>query len=292
MVKTKDIVVVGLDLSLNGPGFVAVQLQTDVAFRLKIINAGYVTQKNKKYGGVESLHALQAISSDVPAEVHVMKPRKLKTTKIEREPEGVFTGRRRQFTSYAITEFIDNVVNSIEFVHGIVVMENYAYSTKSTGQMELAEVAGLIKNFLWLNNIPLRLIDPLSVKMFATGHGSSKKIHMREAAKECGVVLDDILFEDVTAKYPFMFKDKYRTKDLAGPGTDIIDAFFLAQFGAFEVAVRRGELTLEQLLPCERKEFLKTTDKKPTNVLSRSYAARVNGGGWGKGDSVAGWIDG
>jgi len=244
---------------------------------------------NKKFGSNECHSAIQAISRNGKAELHIMQPRKAKTKSREKEPEGIFTGRRRQFTSFAITEFIRELAPPMNV---IVVMENYAYSTKSTGQMELAEIAGLIKNFLWLNNIPLRLIDPLSVKMFATGHGTSKKIHMREAAKECGVELDDMLFEEVTAKYPFMFNGDFRTKDLAGPGTDIIDAFFLAQFGAFEVAVRRGELTLEQLLPSNRKEFLKTTDKKPTNVLSRSYGARVDGGGWGKGNSVADWIDG
>jgi hypothetical protein len=168
-------------------------------------------------------------------------------------------------------------------------MEDYAYSSKCAAQFELAEVSGIIRNWLWVNCVPLRLLDPLTVKKFATANAFAAKVHMIAKARELGFSTPVELLESGSKfKYPIEspFNAERITKDVAGPGADMADAFHIARMTAMEVQVRRGQLGLDNLMAYERGEFLKVTKCQPTNVLSRPYVVNQSVGDWVNGSRV------
>lgn len=95
-------------------------------------------------------------------------------------------------------------------------MEDYSYA--STGRVfHLGENSGLLKHYLWKNDIPFDLIPPTVIKKFATNKGNSGKER-----------LDEVFMEETK----FNLK-KYLTQTLKqwNPSSDIIDSYFIAKMG-------------------------------------------------------------
>jgi hypothetical protein len=100
------------------------------------------------------------------------------------------------------------------------------YSMGSKGKVfNIAEHAGMLKYFLWLNKVPYELVPPTVVKKFATGKGNADKPKMYEAFKaQGGPELQSIMFPNRAG--------------VSSPVSDIVDAYFIAKYGVEHV---RGE---------------------------------------------------
>ncbi len=246
--------VVGLDLSINGPGFCILK---DGWFDVY----GYITTTGKycfatdKYG-------------------HQFRSRGSATKKHSAEDKDCFAARRRSFISEKVIAFI----KAAWCPDLIVVMENYAYGSKSTGQYELGEISGIIRAYLWENEIPLRLIDPVTVKQWATGNAYAKKIHMRYGAERDAFTLPDEYFNLKGEKFKQKIvvedndgNEHILTHDLKGPGTDIIDAYHLARMGWYEYLVRSKQTIVDDLTSAHKHCLIKTTPTQPLGILHRPY---------------------
>jgi hypothetical protein len=141
--------------------------------------------------------------------------------------------------------------------------------------LEIAEVAGLFKNTLWDWATPLRIHDPMSVKLWATGNAYAKKIEMRKSAEAEAFHLPDELF-GVGTKFgnPIVVGESHYTHDITGPGTDLVDAYHLACMARYEILVRRGLVSLDKLDDKKRRVFLRVTKKHPVNLLDRPFICK------------------
>jgi hypothetical protein len=97
------------------------------------------------------------------------------------------------------------------------------YSMGSKGKVfNIAEHAGMLKYFLWLNKVPFEIVPPTVLKKFATGKGNADKQKMcTHFACESGVDLMAHMFPDRTG--------------VSSPVTDIVDSYYLARFGVEHV---------------------------------------------------------
>jgi hypothetical protein len=146
------------------------------------------------------------------------------------------------------------------WVCGYYSIEGYAIhqGVSSTNRLlQIAELTGSLKELIYHGGGRMRIHDPMSVKMFAL-HGRATKRDMREAAKQDGFELPDALFKETK-------------KDLDGPGTDVIDAYWLGKMLVMELQLRKGTLLLSDLLPNQIKVFNRVTKSFPVNVLARPF---------------------
>ncbi len=254
----EDTTIIGIDLSLNGPGFVAMDCMTG-----EVLATGYSTAVKKYY--FEDLDT-----------AHYLPPKwgEAKTKNRAAEDSDMFNARRRQHTYDLISDFVDLWHTD----DTLVVIEDYAYDSKSTGQYELAEISGLLRNYLWEEGIPLRLHDPISVKRWATGDAYAKKMHMRQAAVDDGFVPQERMFGDKGEKFkhPIVMDGKAYTHDLTGPGCDIIDAYHLAVMGRIELLVREGQKEMTELPIIQKNIFFRVTKRHPVCFLERPFIQRVD----------------
>jgi Holliday junction resolvasome RuvABC endonuclease subunit len=252
----KQVFVVGIDLSLNHFGFVAADLEWKFPFY------SFMTDhKTFMSGGFAWYRWL-------------LKSRDRKTA----EDIDAYTARRRDVvvehmqTNIAIlTDYLRQVCN-VSDGDTYVAFEGYSYGSKSTGLFEIAEVTGCVQNLFYNSGSNLRLYDPLSVKMFATGTARClKKDMVAEATKLCPDFKDFSKF--VTTK-----KKKTSTgtvEEFDGPITDLADAYFLARMLTYELQLRSGQKELKDLSEQERRVFLRTTKGNPINVLDKPFATKV-----------------
>lgn len=69
----------------------------------------------------------------------------------------------------------------------LVALEDY--SLNSPGRIalvRLGEIGGIVRTWLWENDVPFRTIPPASIKKFATGNGNADKPLMISRAVELG----------------------------------------------------------------------------------------------------------
>jgi hypothetical protein len=139
-------------------------------------------------------------------------------------------------------------------------IEGYAIhqGSNSTNRiLQIAELTGVLKNIIYTRGGMMRIHDPLSVKMYAYS-GKATKREMREAAGADGFVLPDDLFKETK-------------KDLDGPGTDVVDAYWLGKMLVTELKLRSGELVMSDLPENQIKVFNRVTKAFPVNVLARPF---------------------
>lgn len=91
------------------------------------------------------------------------------------------------------------------------------YSMGSKGRVfAIAENTAIIKHLMWKNGNTIVSVPPTTVKKFATGKGNADKQMMYEAfVKQTGIELNKLMFGD---------------KKVGSPVTDIVDAYFIAQW--------------------------------------------------------------
>lgn len=134
---------------------------------------------------------------------------------------------------------------------GVLALEDYAYGM-ARGAHQIGEMGGAVRRQIKRHGWPLRLHDPTSVKLFATGRGDAKKPEVIRAVLERWGV-------DFTTLHPKV-------------GEDLADAYTLARMALTEYRVRQGVVDLTELTEAERRVFLRTTKARPTNLLDRPFA--------------------
>jgi hypothetical protein len=106
----------------------------------------------------------------------------------------------------------------------LVVIEDYAMGAKGR-VFHLGENCGLLKHKLWHNGLTFQVIAPTQLKKFATGKGNADKCAMVEAFNQrTGMDLSSTMGGG---------------KDCGSPVSDVVDSWFLADYG---VSIRKTKL--------------------------------------------------
>lgn len=215
--------IVGLDLSINSSGMVKFTLDDDFNI-IETDYRGFTSVKKNESGKVFHYR-----KKDFPTNLH-----------------------QNEWMLQHVLEFIDDV--------DYVAIEDYAYS--ATGKVfHIAEWCGNVKYHAFLRNKKIRLIDPNSVKMFATSRGNCDKLSMAEAYSK----LDDD-YKVNLLNYPPVTKTAG-----ASPTSDIIDAFYLAKILYYELKLRHGLISMSNLPEHEIRVFNRCTKSNPVNLLDREF---------------------
>lgn len=141
-----------------------------------------------------------------------------------------------------------------------VALEDYAYAAR--GGHQIGEAGGILRIALldqpWIR---LRMYDPLSVKIFATGRGDTK-------GKE-------LIREGLVAQWPGPYPwDHLPDDEVVG---DLYDALTMAHMLHTELQLRAGLITLDQLTDHQRRIYLRTTKTHPVNCLDRQFSSKFMG---------------
>lgn len=154
--------------------------------------------------------------------------------------------------------YLDKIISP---AHQYVGVEDYAYRAPQ-GAHQIGEVGGLIRLKLWRIGCSFRLLDPLSVKMFAAHDGTAKK---------------DLMIETVNARWPEtkIFSRCSELRAAQSPEEeDLCDAYAIAQMTWTEVKLRHGVLLASQLHEKELQVFNRCTKRWPISVLGREWLKR------------------
>jgi Holliday junction resolvasome RuvABC endonuclease subunit len=205
----------GLDNSVNSPGVVWYEVDDD---SLDIKSRSYVTFTTvKKNSSANKIHF-----------------------------------KKDQFNSN-IEQYIwnrDNIIDRLGAMPDYVAFEDYAYA--SVGKVfNIAESTAALKIKLYESNVNIRLHDPCSLKMFASGFGNADKVRMRECY--------DALPNDV--KLP----------DFDGSDDNVVDAYYLCEILLLELKLRKGLVSTKELPENVIKVFNRVTKAFPENILSRDF---------------------
>lgn len=219
-------IICGLDISKNSPA--VTKLYVDDS-DLTVLNVEYVSF------------------------VSVKKYEKLKGVNFYKKNDFIYSFDQFRFMKDTIIKFIGDAAS-------YCAIEDYAYS--AAGKItELAEFTGLIKYDLYCNlGTSMRLYDIPSIKLYATGNGTSDKLEMAEAFNQFEGLKPDL------KDFPLVEKPGG-----ISPTSDIIDSFFIAQLLLLELKLRRGLIELKDLTEDKIKIFNRTTKSFPTNILARDF---------------------
>ena len=95
-------------------------------------------------------------------------------------------------------------------------MEGYSFGSKGRALFQIAENGGILKYRLQEKYGQIEVIPPANIKKFATGKGNADKEKMYEQfKKDTNIDLMKALDQET----------------LASPVTDIVDAYYIAQYG-------------------------------------------------------------
>ena len=257
--------VIGIDLSTNHVGIVSLDYETGKVFETGILtdlkgflDTGFV---NYEYY--------------------------LKLWKEKEETKDSFIARRRRSVSNDVEDCIlqmsrhfyacdtsssqvyQTYLEQTELKDVYIAMEDYAFGAFARGIFENAEICGILKNYLYCHKINLRLIDPLSIKKWATGNGHCLKKEMSLVARSEGFDIPDKLVKVVKKSVK-----KVEVEDFDGPGTDLADAYFLAQMLRTELLVREGKVEIKDLREHKREIFLRVSKRFPENLVVRPFICK------------------
>lgn len=224
-------VVIGLDLSLAHGACVAVALDTRV---------GLVV-------GVRA-YATQAKDCRAP-NVERVPPAIVKAHPLQRGAS------RLDWINCWLNSTLAHVDHVPEAGPALIGLEDYAYDA-GQGAHQIGEVGGIARLHLvrrYGARLRLRLHDPTTLKMAATGKGNAKKPDMLAAVPDDAV--DGL--------------DLKRLGDVAAE--DAVDAWHLARLVLVEAKVRAGLIRLDELTEGQRRAFLRVTESNPVNLLDRPY---------------------
>jgi len=144
-----------------------------------------------------------------------------------------------------------------EFLPDIIGVEGYAFSRANQAH-QLGEVGGMVRLTTFNDGRSLRIHDPATLKLFATGKGNATKDEVRDA------VHDDWNYFWTTFN---LQQEDYEPRVLE----DFADAYTLAQMVVVEARLRCGSTTLSQLEPHQIRAFNRVTKVNPVNLLVREW---------------------
>ena len=217
--------IAGLDLSLNGSGCVIADLNPNT---FEIISYNYL-----------SFTTIKKLSSD----------------KIYYHKKDHFRNRYLKYNW-----MIDKILKFINFSEHIAI-EGYSYASKGNSIFDIAEFSGIIKFKLLDYSYKLRIHDPSSIKMFATGKGNADKMVMQEA-----YILGTSNPLGLPDKIPLLKK-----KNESNPRADIVDAYYIMKLLHTELQLRNGIITIQNLSVKHLEIFNRVTKAYPVNILSTPF---------------------
>lgn len=100
-------------------------------------------------------------------------------------------------------------------------IEDYSLGSKNGLIVNIAENCGLLKYFLYHNNISYNIISPKSIKKFA-GNGNAKKSDMYKFFLQ---------HTDIDLIKIF----NYTGNNISSPIADVVDAYFIAKYGLSKI---------------------------------------------------------
>lgn len=149
-------------------------------------------------------------------------------------------------------------------------IEGYSYASKSTSICQIAELTGYLKQKIFMGGGNIRIHDPLTVKLFATGKGNCMKKDVVEAAMSGFNIPEGLIKKKQVRKK----KGAPKIEEFDGPATDLADAYFLANMLHTELQLRAGFVTLDKLSEKARRIFLRVTKAYPINLLDRGFICK------------------
>ena len=141
-----------------------------------------------------------------------------------------------------------------------VAIEDYAFN--ATGRVfHIAEFAGLVKYKLYKMNKKIRLYDPGTIKLFASGKGNGDKIRMYDS------------YKDTNDNYQFDINTLPEVRQSSGksPTSDLIDAYFACNLLKTELTIRKGLKTVRDYDETIIKVFNRVTVAHPQNILVEDF---------------------
>jgi Holliday junction resolvasome RuvABC endonuclease subunit len=138
-------------------------------------------------------------------------------------------------------------------------VEGYAFAAVSNSSYQYGELGGLARRVLTRAGCKLRIHDPLSVKMFATGKGNAKTPELLEI-----VPGDD---RDAWLDIEVNLKGQQVAEDLGV-------AYWIARLVFIEVELRAGRFQLNELDEKRVRVFNRVTKTYPVNLLDRDWLER------------------
>lgn len=153
-----------------------------------------------------------------------------------------------EWLKHHVNKFRNTTIDSRQ-VDLYVAIEGYAFSgNDSRGASDTHELCGVIKHWLFKRNIPIRIYDPLSVKLAWAGKGNATKEDMINVVeRRFNLILDD---EDTAAE-------------------NIADSVLIGALLHLELEVKAGEQLLKDLDESFRRVLLRVTKAEPEALISR-----------------------
>lgn len=164
---------------------------------------------------------------------------------------------RHRWMMARLMEMHSHLVTWVKRKPDYVGLEDYAVGAEQ-GSHYLGEVGGLARALLWKRDIPFRLHDPTTVKMFVAHDGTSPKEGVQLAVLE---------------RWQVDF-GKYNKVKGEQTSEDLADAFAIAQMVWMEVQLRRGKIKLSDFHEREIRVFHRVTKTNPVCLLEREWLQR------------------
>lgn len=162
----------------------------------------------------------------------------------------------------ALQEFIFPLLEGADYAS----IEDYAFAGKGK-TFHIGEFTGRIKERLYDVGASMRLTDPVSLKMFATGNGSADKVMMQQELENHPEWEEDGFPELLENSKVFPMGNK-------SPTADICDAWWLAKLLQLELKLRRGMVNLQDYPEHVIKTFNRVTKSFPENILVREFLGK------------------
>jgi hypothetical protein len=152
-----------------------------------------------------------------------------------------------------------------------VCQENYGMAGQGL-VFQIADFSSQIKFQALRNSSKLRLIEPLTLKMFATNSGKAQKPEMFDAfvsdSNSHLLVLSDLPQIKVHQKGQFA---GLRNKDGISPLSDIVDSFWLGILLIEELQIRKGTKQLSDLVPHHAHILSRKTKANPIPIYQKAF---------------------
>lgn len=96
--------------------------------------------------------------------------------------DGTFVVSAKKLTGVERIDAISRELVDLGRQHDIVVLEGYAFAAHGKYTRETAELAGVVKYWLWREGVAIALVAPSTLKKFASGKGGGGKAGVAIAA--------------------------------------------------------------------------------------------------------------
>lgn len=235
--------VAGVDISLNHVGWVILSARLDQPWGRKVI---------KKQGFVTLDKGFWVHPQNLLDAKHSQKLLELKNFYRLGNKMAWQIARLFVWTKYCKAlafQFVEADVRA-------VAIEQYAYGAKSQSLYQIGEVGGALRTTFLEKGLTLHFVISTTVKKWACGGRADKK-QMIAAARDAGFQISQGLVKGIIKG----------SEDLVGPGTDLADAYWMADLLVTKLMVNEGLDIPTNLAEHKREVLTSKTKKSPTRFL-------------------------